>query len=82
MIVSIIVGILAGFLAEKIMSSSGGLVTNLVVGLLGGMLGGWVAGALGLAYIGDGLADRIVVSTCGAVLLLALWRAVTGRRPA
>lgn len=82
MIVSIIVGILAGFLAEKIMSSSGGLFTNLFVGLLGGMLGGWVAGALGLAYIGDGLPDRIVVSTCGAVLLLALWRAVTGRRPA
>ncbi|MFG1298948.1 GlsB/YeaQ/YmgE family stress response membrane protein [Xanthobacter sp. V3C-3] len=82
MIVSIIIGIVAGFLAEKIMASSGGLFTNLFVGLVGGMLGGWVAGALGLAYIGDGLTDRIVVSTCGAVLLLAIWRAFTGRRPA
>ncbi|ABS69120.1 GlsB/YeaQ/YmgE family stress response membrane protein [Xanthobacter versatilis] len=82
MIVSIIVGIIAGFLAEKIMSSSGGLLTNLVVGLVGGMLGGWVAGALGLTYIGDGVVDRIVVSTCGAILLLVIWRAVTGKRPA
>ena len=82
MIISILVGVIAGFLAEKIMSSSGGLLTNLVVGLIGGMLGGWVAGALGLTYIGEGMVDRIVVSTCGAVLLLAIWRAVTGKRPA
>ncbi|MFG1349241.1 GlsB/YeaQ/YmgE family stress response membrane protein [Xanthobacter autotrophicus] len=82
MIISILVGIIAGFLAEKFMKSSGGLLTNLVVGLVGGMLGGWVAGALGLNYIGDGMLDRIVISTCGAVLLLAIWRAVTGKRPA
>ncbi|QRG05691.1 GlsB/YeaQ/YmgE family stress response membrane protein [Xanthobacter dioxanivorans] len=82
MIISIVVGLIAGFFAEKIMNSSGGLLTNLFVGIVGGMLGGWVAGALGLAYIGDGFVDRLVVSTCGAVLLLAIWRAVTGRRPA
>lgn len=82
MIISIIVGLVAGFLAEKIMSSSGGLLTNLFVGLVGGMLGGWVAGLLNLNYIGEGFVDRVVVSTCGAVLLLAIWRAVTGRRPA
>ncbi|MDI4658204.1 GlsB/YeaQ/YmgE family stress response membrane protein [Xanthobacter autotrophicus] len=41
-----------------------------------------MAGALGLNYIGDGMLDRIIISTCGAVLLLVIWRAVTGRRPA
>lgn len=82
MIISIIVGLIAGFLAEKIMNSTGGLWTNLFVGLVGGMLGGWVADLLGLHYIGEGFTDRLVVSTCGAVLLLAIWRAVRGTRPA
>jgi uncharacterized membrane protein YeaQ/YmgE (transglycosylase-associated protein family) len=81
--VSIIVGILAGFIAEKVMKSNGGLWTNLFVGIVGGMLGWWVVGLLGLTYIQrDGFVDSVVVSACGAVLLLAIWRAIRGRKPA
>ncbi len=82
LIISIVVGILAGYIAEKVMKSNGGLWTNLFVGLVGGLLGGWVASGLGLNYIGDDFLDRLVVSTCGAILLLAIWRAIRGTKPA
>ncbi|MGQ3671683.1 GlsB/YeaQ/YmgE family stress response membrane protein [Xanthobacter sp. TB0136] len=83
LITSVIVGIIAGFIAAKVMRSSGGLFTNLVVGILGGMLGRWVAELLNLTYIRpDLLLDQIVVSSCGAILLLAIWRTVKGSKPA
>ncbi|MFS8038374.1 GlsB/YeaQ/YmgE family stress response membrane protein [Xanthobacter sp. AM11] len=82
LIISIVVGILAGFIAEKVMNSNGGMWTNLFVGILGGILGGMVVSLLGLSYIGEGFVDRVVVSTCGAVLLLAIWRAIKGTKPA
>ena len=79
----LIVGLVAGYIAEKVMNSTGGLWTNLFVGVLGGMLGWWVVGLLGLTYIQkDGFVDSVVVAACGAVLLLAIWRAVRGRKPA
>ncbi len=81
-IISIFIGILAGFIAEKVMKSNGGLWTNLFVGVLGGILGGWVVSLLGLTAIGDGFLDRLVVSACGAILLLAIWRYFKGTRPA
>ncbi len=81
-LISIVVGVIAGFVAEKVMRSNGGIWTNLFVGLLGGILGGVVVNAMGLTAIGDALLDRIVVSACGAILLLAIWRAIKGTRPA
>jgi len=81
-IVWIVVGILAGFIAEKVMKSQGGLWTNLFVGILGGILGGWVKSLLGLTAIGDGIVDQVVVSACGAILLLAIWRYIKGSKPA
>lgn len=47
------------------------------------MLGRWVAELLNLTYIRpDLLLDQIVVSSCGAILLLAIWRTVKGSKPA
>lgn len=82
-IISIVVGILAGFIAEKVMKSSGGLWTNLFVGALGSIVGWWVVSMLHLSSISEeGFVDRVVVAAAGAVILLAIWRAVTGKRPA
>lgn len=81
-LISIVIGIVAGFIAETVMKSNGGIWTNLFVGLVGGVLGNAVAGAMGLTAIGDGILDRVVVSACGAILLLAIWRAIKGTKPA
>ncbi|MGQ3674339.1 GlsB/YeaQ/YmgE family stress response membrane protein [Xanthobacter sp. TB0139] len=81
-ITSVLIGIIAGWIAEKVMNSSGGLFTNLIVGVLGGIIGRWVAGLLSLDYIGTDFVDQLVVSACGAVILLAVWRTVMGRKKA
>lgn len=71
----IIIGILAGFLAGRIMRGSGfGLIGDLIVGLIGALLGGWLFGILGLSV--DGKIGSLVTATVGAIVLLALLRAI------
>ena len=67
---AIIIGILAGWIAEQIMKRNHGLLTNLVVGVIGSFLGAFVASALGFNW--GGFIGSLVVSTIGAILLLAL----------
>jgi uncharacterized membrane protein YeaQ/YmgE (transglycosylase-associated protein family) len=74
---AVIIGLLAGWFAERIMGRRHGLLTNLIVGLLGAVLGGFVAGLAGFGYVG--FLPSLIVSTLGAVLLLALLNAF-GRR--
>jgi hypothetical protein len=48
------------------------------VGVAGAFLGGWLGHALG--WYGAGEGPGIIVSVIGAVILLAIYRAVIGRR--
>jgi uncharacterized membrane protein YeaQ/YmgE (transglycosylase-associated protein family) len=77
-IVLIIVGAIAGFLASKVLTGKGmGLIWDIVVGILGAFVGGWLAG---LAHISvTNILVQIVVAFVGAVILLVIFRAVTGR---
>lgn len=71
----IIIGILAGFLAGRIMRGGGfGLIGDLIVGLIGALLGGWLFGIFGLSA--DGKIGSLVTATVGAIVLLALLRAI------
>jgi uncharacterized membrane protein YeaQ/YmgE (transglycosylase-associated protein family) len=78
-IVWIIVGAIAGFLAGKVLTGKGlGLIWDIVVGILGAFVGGWLAG---LAHISvTNIVVEVVVAFVGAVILLVIFRAVTGRR--
>ena len=74
MIYTILVGIVAGWLAGQIMKGGGyGLIGDLVLGIVGSWFGGWIFGMLGL-WPGGGVIGSIVVSTIGAVALVALVR--------
>ncbi len=78
----IALGALAGWLANAILG--GGMFPDnwgelLVAGLVGSFVGGLLASLLA----GDGLALRpsgIIGSIVGAVIVLAVWRAVRARR--
>jgi uncharacterized membrane protein YeaQ/YmgE (transglycosylase-associated protein family) len=79
----IVVGLVAGFLASQVMKGHGsGLVGDLVLGVVGALLGGFLASVLlKMPDAVNGInVMSILVAFLGAVILIALLRAVSGRR--
>jgi len=79
----IIFGGLAGWIASMIAGTNKqqGLLGNIIVGILGAFLGGFIVNLLG----GDGDINsfslwNLLVAIGGAVLLLFIWKAMTGRK--
>jgi uncharacterized membrane protein YeaQ/YmgE (transglycosylase-associated protein family) len=78
LIVFILIGALAGFMASKVLSGRGmGLLWDIVVGILGAFLGGWLAGLVGVGV--TNIIVEILVAFVGALILLAIFRALTHR---
>ena len=80
----IIVGLIAGWLANQVMRRGrGNAVTDIVVGILGGLVGGFLAAELfGVPNAVNGVnAGSIVVAFLGAIVAIALVRALPGRSP-
>jgi len=79
----IVVGLIAGWLASKVMKGRGsGLVGDLVLGIVGALLGGLVASTLlNMPNAVNGInVNSILVAFLGAVILIAILRAISGRR--
>jgi uncharacterized membrane protein YeaQ/YmgE (transglycosylase-associated protein family) len=76
MLISIIVGFVAGILAKAIMPGTkdepSGWILTILLGIAGGWIGGILFGLLGIHA--GGLIGRIIVSTLGAVVLIAALR--------
>jgi uncharacterized membrane protein YeaQ/YmgE (transglycosylase-associated protein family) len=73
----LLIGLVAGWLASLVMKGRRrGLGGYLVIGVIGALLGGWVFGLLGL--YSAGLIGSLVTAFVGAVLLIALIRALRG----
>lgn len=81
-LVWIVVGGLAGWVASKIVGTdkSQGVVGNIVVGVVGALVGGFLVGLLGGAGFTGFNLWSFLVALLGAVVLLFLWKLVTGRR--
>ena len=75
---AVIIGILAGWVAEQVLGREHGLVTNLIVGVVGAFLGAFIASALNIGFAG--FWGSLLVSTVGAIVLLALVGMFRGRR--
>ncbi len=79
----VIVGIVAGLLAKMVVGDAGpgGILGDLIVGIGGAFLGGWLfTRFLGHSY--KGWIGSTLVAFVGAVVLLVVIRAVSGRRGA
>jgi uncharacterized membrane protein YeaQ/YmgE (transglycosylase-associated protein family) len=76
LLISIIIGGIIGWLASLIMKTDAqmGIIANILVGIVGSTLGHFLAGAVGLAAYG--MIGRLIVSVVGAVLLIAILRAL------
>lgn len=79
----IIVGLIAGWLAGVVMKGGGyGIVGDIIIGIVGAILGGFLASSLfGVQTPVDGInITSIIIAFLGAVILVAILRAIGGRR--
>jgi len=79
----IVVGLIAGWLASRVMRGGGyGLIGDIIVGVVGALIGGFLASTLlNMPNAVSGInVTSILVAFVGAVILLAILRAVGGRR--
>lgn len=79
----IIIGGLAGWIASIVMKTNAqmGLLANIVVGIIGAFIGGFLFSMLGGSGVNDSnILYSLFVATIGAIILLAIVKAVTGRR--
>ena len=81
-IVWIVLGLVAGWLAGQVMKGGGyGVVGDIVLGIVGALVGGFLTGlVLGRDMVSGFNIESIVVAFIGAVILIAISRALTGRR--
>lgn len=74
-LISVLIGAVAGWLAGQIMKGGGyGLLVNIILGIVGGFVGNLVFGIIGLDA--THVIGRIICATVGAVVLIAVARAV------
>lgn len=78
----VVVGGLAGWVASMITKTDAeqGLLGNIVAGIIGGVVGGFLVGLLG----GEGFTGfniwSFLVALLGAVVVLFVWKAISGRK--
>lgn len=74
----IVLGAIAGWLASIVMKSrhEQGLIMDIVVGIVGAFLGGWLFGLFGGQGVTGFNLPSLLVAFVGAVVLLAILRAV------
>ena len=76
----ILFGLIVGLVAKLVMPGRdpGGILVTMLLGIAGAVLGGFIGRALG--FYGAGEAAGFLMSLLGAVVLLALYRLIVGRR--
>ena len=77
----LVLGLIAGFIASKIVNKSGeGLLLDIVLGIVGAIVGGWLFTAFGAAPVTGLNIYSMVVAVVGAIVVLIIYHAITGRR--
>lgn len=76
----ILIGALAGGIARAIMPGRGpgGCIVTILLGIGGALLAGWLGNMLGWYRQGEGAG--FLAAIVGAILILFIWRLISGRR--
>jgi uncharacterized membrane protein YeaQ/YmgE (transglycosylase-associated protein family) len=77
-----IIGLIVGALAKLVMPGKdpGGIIVTMLIGVAGALLAGFLGRAAG--WYTEGEPAGFIASILGAIALLAIYRAVIGRRVA
>jgi uncharacterized membrane protein YeaQ/YmgE (transglycosylase-associated protein family) len=74
-------GLLTGFAAAKVVNRRGeGCILNVVLGIVGACIGGFIFTSIGGAGITGFNLYSMFVAVVGAIVVLLVFHAVTGRR--
>jgi uncharacterized membrane protein YeaQ/YmgE (transglycosylase-associated protein family) len=78
----IVFGLLAGWLAKTLMPGKdpGGCIVTVLIGVAGAVLGGFLGTMLGFGGIEGFDLRSFLLAVGGSILLLLLYRLITGRR--
>lgn len=77
----IVFGVIAGFIASKIVNKQGeGFIVDLVLGVIGAVVGGWLFERFGADGVTGFNIYSMIVAIIGAVIVLFIYHAITGRR--
>ena len=77
----IVLGAIAGWITNLIMGGGEGILLTIILGIVGAVVGGYLAGTvLGIADVTGINVESIVVAVVGAVIVVAIYRAVARRR--
>ncbi len=79
----LILGIIAGVIAKMILRQKAGWLLTIILGVLGAMVGGWIAGLIpGVGYANFWSIQSWLIAIGGALVVLLIFGAITGRRRA
>jgi len=75
----ILIGLIAGAIAKLVMPGKdpGGFIVTILLGIAGSIVAGFLGRVLG--WYSEGETAGFIASIVGAILLLALYRMLTGR---
>jgi uncharacterized membrane protein YeaQ/YmgE (transglycosylase-associated protein family) len=77
----ILLGLIAGFIASKIVNKSGqGFLLDIVLGIVGAIVGGYLFALVGAEGVTGFNLYSMVVAVIGAVIVLVVYHALSGRR--
>jgi len=76
---AIIIGLIVGAVAKFIMPGRdpGGIIVTILLGIGGSVVATWIGQAVG--WYGPGQGAGFIASVIGAIIILAIYRAVAGR---
>lgn len=77
----VVFGLIAGAIAKFLTPGRdpGGCIITIIVGIVGALLGGYIATWLGFGGISGFDFRSFVIAVLGSILLLFLWRMISGR---
>ena len=79
----VVLGLIAGFLASMIVNKRGeGFFLDVLLGILGAVVGGFLFTEFGAAGVTGLNLYSMVVAVVGAIVVLLIYHAIAGRRPA
>ncbi len=78
---TIVFGLMTGFIASKVVNARGeGCFLNIVLGLVGAMVGGFIFTRIGGHGVNGFNVYSMLVAIVGAIVVLLIYHAITGRR--